>query len=230
MENNQDPQAGQSESVQPPQLKQDIRSDVVTPAEPSMRKGELPTILLASASVRRAEILRRVGWDFTAIAADIDETRAPGEDAIQYVRRLANEKARKVARTSPGQLVLGADTTVVLGKDVLEKPLDDNDARRMLRSLSGCWHTVVTGVAMISPNNSGLSLVNHDITRVLFAALSDDEINAYVETGEPMDKAGAYAIQGHASLFIERVEGDFWNIVGLPIRLVYKMAHELNAM
>jgi septum formation protein len=179
-------------------------------------------MLLASASPRRAEILRAVGWPFEALAADIDETFEAGESAEGAVERLALGKALAALGRQPSPLVLGADTTVVVGPEILAKPNDDADARRMLRLLSGRWHDVVTGVALVG--EGGRRLVAHERTRVRFGPMSDTEIEWYVASGEPADKAGAYAVQGRAALFIEEIQGDYWNVVGLPIRLVYKLA------
>ncbi|HEV2705318.1 MAG TPA: Maf family protein [Pyrinomonadaceae bacterium] len=188
--------------------------------------GGLEPLVLASASPRRAEILGAVGWPFEASAASIDETLRDGEEAEAYVRRLAREKAGAVAATRLFGLVLGADTVVVAEGRVLGKPRDEEDARRMLRLLGGRWHEVLTGVALVRAE-SGRAAVGCERTRVLFGALSEEEIEAYVATGEPSDKAGAYAVQGRAALFIERIEGDYWNVVGLPVRLVYKLAREI---
>jgi len=186
---------------------------------------ELEPLVLASSSPRRAEILRRSGWPFEAVAADIDETLREGEGAVEYVERLACEKAETVAEGRTAGLVLGADTTVVVAGHVLGKPVDDADARRMLEMLGGRWHDVLSGVALVRAE-TGEVLVAHEQTRVRFASLTDAEIDWYVASGEPVDKAGAYAIQGRAALFIEEIEGDYWNIVGLPVRLVYKLAEE----
>ncbi len=186
--------------------------------------GELEPLVLASASPRRAEILRSVGWRFEAVAADIDETMRAGEGAEEYVRRLAREKAERVASQRLFGLVVGADTTVVApDRSVLGKPRAAAEARRMLRLLRERWHEVLTGVALVRAE-SGRALVECARTRVRFAAVSDEEIEAYVRTGEPLDKAGAYAIQGRAALFVEAIEGDYWNVVGLPVRLVYELA------
>jgi septum formation protein len=182
-------------------------------------------VLLASASPRRAEILRAVGWPFETLAADIDETMADGESAEGAVERLALGKALAALERQPSPLVLGADTTVVIESEILAKPNDDEEARRMLRLLSGRWHDVVTGVALVG--EGGGRVVAHERTRVRFGPMSDAEIEWYVASGEPMDKAGAYAVQGRAALFIEEIEGDYWNVVGLPIRLVYKLAAEI---
>jgi len=189
------------------------------------RTAVLEPLVLASASPRRAEILRAVGWPFEASPADVDESREEGEEAVAYVRRLAREKAEAVARTRLFGLVLGADTVVVLDGEVLGKPRDEAEARRMLRALGGRRHEVLTGVALVRAE-SGRCVVGHEQTRVRFGELSEGEIDEYVRTGEPADKAGAYAIQGRAALFIEGIEGDFWNVVGLPVRLVYRLARE----
>ncbi len=186
----------------------------------------LERVLLASASPRRAEILRAVGWPFEALAADIDETMAAGESAESAVERLALGKALAALERRRSPLVLGADTTVVVDSSILGKPNDDAEASRMLRLLSGRWHDVVTGVALVS--DGGRRVVAHERTRVRFAPLSDAEIEWYVASGEPMDKAGAYAVQGRAALFIEEIRGDYWNVVGLPVRLVYKLAAEIR--
>lgn len=185
---------------------------------------ELEHLVLASSSPRRAEILRLVGWPFEVVAANVDET-GRGEEVSEYVERLACEKAEAVAGARASGLVLGADTVVAVGGQTLGKPVDTEDARRMLRLLSGRWHDVLTGVALVRAETRDV-LVAHELTRVRFAPMSDDEIDWYVATGEPADKAGAYAVQGRASLFIEEIEGDYWNIVGLPVRLVYKLAEE----
>ncbi|HLL72557.1 MAG TPA: Maf family protein [Pyrinomonadaceae bacterium] len=186
---------------------------------------ELEHLVLASSSPRRAEILRAVGWPFEAEAAGTDERRREGEDVIEYVERLACEKAEAIAERRLFGLVLGADTVVAVGGQILGKPEDDADARRMLGLLSGKWHDVLTGVALVRAETKEV-LVAHEQTRVRFAEMTDAEIDWYVSTGETADKAGAYAVQGRASLFIEEIEGDYWNVVGLPVRLVYKLAGE----
>jgi septum formation protein len=182
---------------------------------------------LASKSLRRAEILRGVAWEFEAVAPNVDETQDASEDAISYVKRLATMKAEAVARKVPGGLVLGADTVVVIGGEVLGQPRDDGDARRMLRLLSGRWHMVLTGVALVRFGNPPRVLVEHATTRVRFYEMSADEIDWYVSTGEPRGKAGAYAIQGRGALFIEGIQGDYFNVVGLPIRLVYDLSRRI---
>jgi septum formation protein len=187
-----------------------------------MTVNQLPQLHLASASPRRAEILSAVGWPFRVQPADVDETWRDGERAVAYVERLAREKASAVARQITNGLTLGADTAVVLDGEILGKPADDADARRMLRALSGRWHEVLTGVALVRAGGA-LQALAHERTRVKFIQLSDDEIARYVLTGEPLDKAGAYAVQGRAALFVEQIQGDYWNVVGLPVQLVYRL-------
>ncbi|MBC7912292.1 MAG: septum formation inhibitor Maf [Pyrinomonadaceae bacterium] len=185
-------------------------------------------LVLASASPRRAEILRSVGWPFETLVVEIDETPRAGEEARAYVERLAREKAEAAARRVPGRVALGADTTVCVDGEIFGKPVDKSEAQIMLRRLSGKWHEVLTGVALVRAGEDALCLVAHEITRVRFASMSAKEIEWYVATGEPMDKAGAYAIQGRAALFIEKIEGDYWNVVGLPVQLVYRLARDIS--
>lgn len=178
-------------------------------------------LVLASASPRRAELLRAAGISFSVRVADIDETRLAGESPSEYVIRLSREKAAAIARVSdPDALVLGADTTVVIGAETAGKPQDQADARRMLGALSGVWHEVLTGVTLCRGSQSLSDLA---ITRVKFAELTEQEITWYAQSGEPDDKAGAYAIQGLASRFIERIEGSYSNVVGLPVQMVYQL-------
>jgi septum formation protein len=181
---------------------------------------DLPKIILASGSPRRSEIMNAVGWRFTKAVPDIDESERAGESPDDYVCRLALEKAQAVADSHPGEIVLAADTTVVIDGQITGKPVDDDDARRMIRMLAGNWHEVLTGVAV---SKNGVLDVGLQRTRVKFAAMNDAEIEYLVEKGDPLDKAGAYAVQAQAALFIERIEGDYWNVVGLPISLVYQM-------
>lgn len=188
----------------------------------------LPKLILASGSPRRAEILTSVGWEFTKDSADIDETEFDGESPEDYVQRLAREKAETVARKYDNALILGADTTVVIDSQIIGKPVDLADARRMLKMLSGNWHEVLTGVALVQKNPKSAirnlkSVVGLQRTRVKFAKMSDEEIEFLAEYGEPLDKAGAYAVQAQAALFIEGIEGDYWNVVGLPVSLVYRL-------
>lgn len=181
---------------------------------------ELPKLILASGSPRRSEILNSVGWEFEKHVADIDETELPGELPAVYVERLAREKAEAVAANFHDRCVLGADTTVVIDDLIIAKPVDLDDARRMLRLLSGRWHEVLTGVAIA---NNGTTTSAVESTQVKFADLTDAAIEFLVLEGSPLDKAGAYAVQAQAALFIEGIKGDYWNVVGLPVNLVYKL-------
>jgi septum formation protein len=181
-------------------------------------------IVLASASPRRAEILAALGIPFVVDAAEVDETLRPGESAPDAAARLSQEKAGRVALRHPDRWVLGADTLVVLGDATLGKPRDKEDARRMLRLLSGREHRVVTGVALRRGSGAVRSLSEE--SRVEIAPLSPEEIAWYVETGEPLDKAGAYAVQGLGSRFIEAVRGSYTNVMGLPARAVYRLMRE----
>ena len=180
-------------------------------------------LVLASNSPRRREILTAAGFEFVVRVPGIAEQRLPGEPPIQYVRRLAEQKAFAVPM-NPGEIILAADTTVVVEDQLLEKPRDASDAARMLAALSGREHEVITGICLRSDTRT---VVDAATTRIRFATLSQEEIDAYVASGEPMDKAGAYAIQGLASKFIERVEGCYFNVVGLPIALVYRHLKQL---
>lgn len=177
--------------------------------------------MLASASPRRAELLRAAAIRFEVAPADVDESVRDGEAPRDYVRRVAEDKARQAARRFPGRVILAADTTVVVDGDMLGKPADAHDARRMLSRLSGRAHDVLTGVTIVDA--VGRCRTGVETTTVVFAPLSTDEIAAYVESGEPMDKAGAYAIQGLASRFVQRIDGSYTNVVGLPVALVYQM-------
>jgi septum formation protein len=183
---------------------------------------DLPKIILASASPRRAEILRTIGWPFEVLAVNIDETRRQHESAASYVERLAREKAQTAAALTVGLNVVGADTTVVIEDQILEKPVDADDARRMLETLSGRWHRVLTGISVVDRKKAE-TRVAYQETKVKFAAMTSDELDWYVAGGEPMDKAGGYAIQGQGARFIEEISGDFFNVVGLPVRLLYEL-------
>lgn len=175
-------------------------------------------LILASQSPRRKELLALAGFDFTVRVRPVAEIRGSAEDPVRYVRRLAREKA-DAAWEHDGEIVLGADTTVVLDQHVLEKPEDAGHARAMLRLLSGREHTVITGICL---RHAGGTVVDHSSTSVLFSELTNEEIEAYVASGEPMDKAGGYAIQGLASKFVERIQGCYFNVMGLPVSLVYR--------
>jgi septum formation protein len=187
-------------------------------------------LILASSSPRRRELLAQVGYRFEVHPAHIPEDPLPGEDPIVYVTRLARQKAEAVYRelscgTTPGKIrpggqplaVLGADTTVTLDNAILGKPEDAADAARILRLLSGRTHRVITGVALVTAKGPEVAA---EATAVRFLTLSDEEIASYVATGEPMDKAGAYAIQGRAARWIPRIEGCYFNVMGLPLALV----------
>jgi septum formation protein len=204
-------------------------------------------IVLASASPRRAELLAAAGIPFQVRAADVDERLEAGEDPERYVRRVATDKARAVAAAVPGQAVLAADTVVLVDGEVLGKPRDAEDAKRMLRLLSGRTHHVLTAVTLLTRtgNDAGLNFRGEEsrkfnpasflvdepsgldtevaVTSVEFAPLDAREIDWYVATGEPADKAGAYAIQGLASRFVTRIDGSYSNVVGLPVALVYRL-------
>jgi septum formation protein len=179
-------------------------------------------LVLASASPRRSELLAQAGFSFKVHPAHIPEDPLPDEDPIAYVVRLAREKAQAVfaqlsSEGSAALQVLGADTTVTLDNHILGKPEDAADAARMLRLLSGRTHRVITGVAVVTEKSTEVAA---EVTGVQFLTLSNEEIAAYVATGEPIDKAGAYAIQGRAARWIPRIEGCYFNVVGLPLALV----------
>lgn len=174
-------------------------------------------LILASRSPRRSELLQAAGIPFEVLAADVDETPLANETPAAYVERLAIDKARAVHALRPEATVLGADTTVTIGGEILAKPADNADAIRMLRLLSGTVHEVHTGIALVDSRGVRSAV---DTTRVWFDALTDEDISWYVATGEPVDRAGAYAIQGMASRFIPRIEGSYSNVVGLPVALV----------
>jgi len=201
-------------------------------------------LILASASPRRAELLRNAGISFVVQPAELDESRRPGEAPTAYAERLATEKARAVFAKNPQAFVLGADTIVTVDEEVLGKPRDAEDAARMLRLLSGKKHLVTTGVCLIGPPpavsfkfrvssvksetgnlkpETAFESVRHETTQVFFRPISEQDIVWYVATGEPMDKAGAYAIQGGASRWIEKIAGCYFNVVGLPVPLVCEM-------
>jgi nucleoside triphosphate pyrophosphatase len=179
--------------------------------------------ILASNSPRRRELLRNAGFQFEVRPTGIEEARLPDESPEDFARRLARDKALDVARQSEaGRLVLGADTVVSVNGDILEKPVDAADAARMLRKLSGRIHRVITAVCLVRAPESVLAWRN-ETTSVTFRKLIKEEIEAYVASGEPFDKAGGYAIQGLASCFVPRIEGCYFNVVGLPIPMVYEM-------
>ncbi len=174
-------------------------------------------IILASASPRRAELLRNAGIAFDVRVSHVPEVHVAGESAESYVRRLARAKAEAIE--APGRIVLGADTTVCVDGEILEKPRDGADAARMLRLLSGRWHDVMTGICV---RWDEAQAVDGALTRVRFVELAEAEIAGYVASGEPMDKAGAYGIQGLASKWVAAIEGCYFNVVGLPVSLVWR--------
>jgi septum formation protein len=187
-------------------------------------------LILASSSPRRAEVLRNAGIEFEVRPMAIDETRRPGEPTSDYVRRLALEKARAAANAEPSAgdfIVIGADTVVVNRGGILLKPASPDDARRMLRQLSGGVHEVHTGLAVIHIPQR-LERVIEEVTRVHFAKLSDEEIGAYIETGEPFDKAGAYGIQSIGGRYVTRVEGCYFNVMGMPLGRLWATLQELG--
>jgi septum formation protein len=183
-------------------------------------------LVLASASPRRKELLAQAGYDFEVIPPNIPEVRLPNEDPNAFVTRLAREKAQFVfaglmgKENSGERLVLGADTIVVTTEEILGKPTDAEDAARMLRLLSGRIHQVITGVCLLSTEATEVAAETTDVT---MKELTEPEIAAYIATGEPMDKAGAYGIQGYAARWIPRIEGCYFNVVGLPIARVASM-------
>ena len=179
-------------------------------------------LVLASRSPRRSELLRAAGIDFILRVTDVDESIEGEESPREYVQRLAEKKAWAVPM-GPGEVILAADTTVALGGEILGKPVDGEDARRMLGKLSGLRHEVHTGVCIRSHDRVSTGIAT---TGVWFNSMSAVEIDAYIRSGEPMDKAGAYAIQGVASKFIPRIDGSYSNVVGLPVELVYRMLAE----
>lgn len=177
------------------------------------------TLTLASSSPRRRQLLEMLGMTVRVVPPNIPEIRRPVETPVDYVERLAREKALAVT----GRLVLGADTTVVVRDEVLEKPVDTSDALRMLRKLQGRTHQVVTSVALVADEAIHQAT---DVTNVVFRRMEESFLEAYVATGEPMDKAGAYGIQGYGAALVERIDGDFFSVMGLPIRLVLDLLEQ----
>jgi len=184
-------------------------------------------LILASASPRRQKLLRNAGITFRVLPTGLSEIPLAGETPRACVERLARQKALAVSHAHPGEWVLGADTIVVVDGEILGKPVDEADAARMLRLLSGRTHEVTTGVCLAG---KAIEDVRAETTRVTMIALREDDIRDYIASGEPMDKAGAYAIQGRASRWIPRIEGDHANVVGLPVALVYRMLREHGAL
>ena len=185
-----------------------------------------PRLILASASPRRRELLTQVGLEFDVVPAHIDETRRAGENPADYVQRLALEKAQAVHALHPESLVLGADTTVEIDGHALEKPADRADAERMLRALSSRTHHVHTGIALLSTHGQRAHL---ETTSVTFNTIDDVELAHYLNSGECFDKAGAYGIQGYAARWIPRIDGDYFNVVGLPLAAVVRLLHSFDS-
>ena len=185
-------------------------------------------LILASQSPRRQELLGVLTPDFSVCPADIDETLEPGLSLTEQVARLAARKAEAVRRIHPDAAVIGSDTIVACEGTVLGKPRDEDEARRMLNLLSGRTHQVVTGVALALPN--GETLRDATVTKVTFAPLVRREVSDYIRSGEPMDKAGAYGIQGRGARFITGIEGDYYSVMGLPVRRLYEMLRAAEIM
>jgi septum formation protein len=185
----------------------------------------MPRVILASSSPRRRELLALIGIPHDIMPADIDESYLPGETASSHAERLAREKAARVASAAPDAVVIGADTIVVVDGDVLGKPRDEAHAAEMLRRLSGRAHRVITAVAAV---RNGTTATAVEEVRVTFRPLSEREIAAYIATGEPMDKAGAYGIQGFGATIVERVEGDYFAVMGLALNRLVRLLEGLG--
>jgi septum formation protein len=186
----------------------------------------LVRLILASASPRRAELLRAAGFDFETIVADVDEAVRPDEPPSTYVRRVAAEKSAYVA-SQPDAIILAADTAVVVDGEILGKPRNDADAARMLRMLAGRQHEVVTGISL---RQGAYELGRVETTVVFFSALSEHDVAWYVASGEGRDKAGGYAIQGLAARFVPRIDGSYSNVVGLPVAALVELLRELRGI
>lgn len=180
-------------------------------------------LTLASGSPRRRQLLEMLGIPLRVVPSNVPEVRRPEETGLEYVERLAREKALGVA----GRLVLGADTTVIVRDEIMEKPADEADALRMLLRLQGRTHQVVTSVALVAGERVHQAT---DVTHVGFRRMNEDFLRAYIATGEPMDKAGAYGIQGYGAALVERIEGDFFGVMGLPVRLVLRLMEQAGEM
>ena len=182
-------------------------------------------VILASQSPRRRDLLNLIGIPHTVRPADIDETPRPGERPLAVVERLARAKAQRIAADAPDALVIAADTIVVIDDHILNKPVDVDDAQRMLRTLQGRRHDVYTAVCV---SHRGREAAGVEDTGVWFRPLTDGEVDAYIATGEPMDKAGAYGIQGYGATIVERVDGDFFTVVGLPLVRLTRLLAEIG--
>ena len=206
---------------------------MLTAEEELSDKIRAMALILASASSRRQELLRNAGIAFTVQPTNIPEVLGDGECPRVSAERLAREKALAIFRQQANAFVLGADSIVIIDEQILGKPCDRDDAARMLRILSGRTHQVTTGVCLVGPQTrvgsgalASFEDVRSETSLVTMSTLTDDDIRSYIATGEPIDKAGAYAIQGIASRWIPRIEGDYFNVVGLPVSLVYRMIRE----
>ena len=183
-------------------------------------------LILASASPRRSDILSKLGFEFQVIPSSVDEDEVIWTDPVKIVRLLSELKAIDVQKAHPRKTIIAADTAVICDGRSLTKPKDREDAVEMLEILSGRKHQVITGIALIAPPN--IRFIEEETTNVFFTDLSREDITRYIDSGEPFDKAGAYAIQGQASVFIEKVEGCFYNVVGLPIQRLFSMFRKLE--
>ena len=185
-------------------------------------------IILASASPRRKELLEKLDLEFSVCPADIDESLLPDEDAGMYPLRTAVQKAMAVAKTAENAIIIAADTVVVLDDRILGKPKDEKEAKEMLQRLSGREHIVITGIGVVD-TVSGRTLSATEQTIVYFHPLRDEEIDAYIATGECMDKAGSYGIQGKGSLLVRKIDGDYFNVMGLPLSRLYRLLLNIDA-
>jgi septum formation protein len=188
---------------------------------------EISNIILASSSPRRADLLKTLGVSFELVPSNINERPHQDEAPADYIIRLARAKVIDAARKRDAGLVIGADTIVVLDGRILGKPRDEDDAIRMLKQLSGRWHAVMTGLALYDAATRR-EVADYDKTLVRFAQLTDKEIEWYVKTGEPMDKAGSYAIQERGAMFVEEIAGNYHNVVGLPVTLLYRLSKRMG--
>jgi len=185
-------------------------------------------LLLASASPRRREILENLGFEFEILPSNVDESEVPWNEPVTSAKLLAEIKGVDAQMTRPRKTIIAADTIVLCDGQVMGKPGSPEEAKEMLEALSGRMHEVVTGIALIAPPN--IRIIEAESTRVFFRGLGPEEISRYIETGEPFDKAGAYAIQGYASAFIEKIEGCYFNVVGLPVSRLFGMFRRLEEM
>lgn len=186
-------------------------------------------IVLASASPRRTELMALAGIKFTVVPADIPEDALPGELPVEHVMRLSREKAQAVAAKSSGRFFIGADTVVVLNGEIMGKPIDEAEAYTMLSKLSGCTHDVITGFTVFD-QESGVCLSRSVQTEVIFRTLGEQEIRSYIASGCPMDKAGAYAIQGGAAHFVRSICGSYTNVIGLPLAELFELLQTMQIL